>query len=200
MVKAVEAKDPDIVLVGSRSHTLIQEAFIGSVAWDIVRSAGRSVLLQRIDPNRGDPEAALESPGTGLPKHVVFPTDFSNTATRALPWLLELARSGVPSFSLLHVLPTVSEEGKHLAEEHLDELAQELRDQGATDVSYRIPIGTPYEEILNAGGNRADALVVMGTHGRGLLPGVVLGSVGRQVVRRASARVLLLPGDESEAE
>ena len=200
VVKEVEAKDPDVVLVGSRSHTLIQEAFIGSVAWDIVRNAGRPVLLQRIDPNRGDPEAALESPGTGLPEHVVFPTDFSDTAARARPWLLELAGNGVPSFSLLHVMPTVSEEGKNFAENHFDELARELREQGATDVSYRIPIGTPYEEILKAGGNRADALVVMGTHGRGLLPGVVLGSVGRQVVRRASARVLLLPGDESEAE
>jgi nucleotide-binding universal stress UspA family protein len=200
VVKEVEAKDPDVVLVGSRSHTLIQEAFIGSVAWDIVRNAGRPVLLQRIDPNRGDPEAALESPGTGLPEHVVFPTDFSDTAARARPWLLELAGNGVPSFSLLHVMPTVSEEGKNFAENQFDELVRELLEQGATDVSYRIPIGTPYEEILKAGGNRADALVVMGTHGRGLLPGVVLGSVGRQVVRRASARVLLLPGDESEAE
>jgi nucleotide-binding universal stress UspA family protein len=200
VVKEVEAKDPDVVLVGSRSHTLIQEAFIGSVAWDIVRNAGHPVLLQRIDPNRGDPEAALESPGTGLPKHVVFPTDFSDTAARARPWLLKLAGNGVPSFSLLHVMPSVSEEGKNFAENQFDELVRELREQGATDVSYRIPIGTPYEEILKAGGNRADALVVMGTHGRGLLPGVVLGSVGRQVVRRASARVLLLPGDESEAD
>ena len=93
-------------------------------------------------------------------------------------------------------MPTVAKEGRKSAESQLDELAQELREQGATDVSYRVPIGTPYEEILKAGGNRADAFVVMGTHGRGLLPGVVLGSVGRQVVRHASARVLLIPGEE----
>ena len=199
VVKEVEAKDPNVVLVGSRSHTLIREAFIGSVAWDIVRGAGRPVLLQKIEPSRGDPEAALESPGSGLPKHVVFPTDFSDTANRARPWLLRLVGDGAPSFSLLHVMPTVSEEGRKSAESQLDELAQDLRGQGATDVSYRVPIGTPYEEILNAGGNRADALVVMGTHGRGFLPGIVLGSVGRQVVRHASARVLLLPVEESEA-
>ncbi len=200
VVKAVEAKDPDVVLVGSRSHTLIQEAFIGSVAWDIVRKAGRPVLLQKIEPNRGDPEAALESRGSGLPKHIVFPTDFSDTANRARPWLLGLVGNGAPSFSLLHVLHSASGEEREFAESQLDELAQELRDQGATNVSYRIPVGTPYVEILKAGGNRVDALVVMGTHGRGFLPGVVLGSVGRQVVRHASARVLLLPGDESEAD
>jgi len=141
----------------------------------------------------------LESPGTGLPKHVVFPTDFSDTANRARPWLLKLVGDGTPSFSLLHVMPAVSEEGRESAENQLKELAQELREHGATDVSYRVPIGTPYEEILNAGGNRADALVVMGTHGLAFLPGVVLGSVGRQVVRHASARVLLLPAEESRA-
>ena len=199
VVKAVEAKDPDVVLVGSRSHTLISEAFIGSVAWDIVRKAGRPVLLQKIEPNRKDPEAALESPGSGFPKHIVFPTDFSDTAKRARPWLLELVGNSAPSFSLLHVLHSASGEEKAFAESQLDELAQELRDQGATNVSYRVPVGTPYEEILKAGGNRVDALVVMGTHGRGLIPGVVLGSVGRQVVRHASARVLLLPGGEAEA-
>jgi nucleotide-binding universal stress UspA family protein len=198
VIKAVEAKDPDVVMVGSRSHTLISEAFIGSVAWDIVRNVGRPVLLQRIEPNRGDPEAALKSPGSGVPKHVVFPADFSDTAKRARPWLLGLAKENGPSFSLLHVLSSVSDEGRKQAESQLEDLADELRGRGATDVGYRVPIGTPYEEILNAGGNRADALVVMGTHGRGLLPGVVLGSVGRQMVRHASARVLLLPGDEVE--
>jgi nucleotide-binding universal stress UspA family protein len=199
VVKAVEAKDPDVVLVGSRSHTVISEAFIGSVAWDIVRKAGRPVLLVKIEPSRRDPEAALESPGSGFPKHIVFPTDFSDTAKRARPWLLGLVRDDEPSFSLLHVLPSASEEAKKIAESQLDELAQELRDAGATNVSYRVPVGTPYEEILKAGGKRADALVVMGTHGRGLLPGMVLGSVGRQVVRHAAARVLLLPGEESTA-
>ena len=107
--------------------------------------------------------------------------------------------NSAPSFSLLHVLHSASEEEKELAESQLDELAQELREQGATNVSCRVPIGTPYEEILKAGGNRVDALVVMGTHGRGLIQGVVLGSVGRHVLRHASARVLLLPGKESEA-
>ena len=194
VVKAVEATDPDVVLVGSRSHTLIREAFIGSVAWDVVRRVGRPVLLQRIEPNRDDPEAALEGRGSGLPEHVVYPTDFSDTANRALPWLLGIVRDAAPSLTLLHVLPTGSTDGRGEAETRLEELAQELGEQGATEVSCRVRTGTPHEEILNAGGNRVDTLVVMGTHGRGFIPGVVLGSVGRQVVRQASARVLLIPG------
>ncbi len=199
VVKAAETRDPDVVLMGSRSRTLIRDAFIGSVAWDIVRSAGRPVLVQRIEPNRKDPEAALETHGSGLPQHVVYPTDFSDTADRALPWLLGLIKVGAPSFTLLHVIPPASGEGRKEAESRLEELARALHERGAKDVSCRVRTGTAYEEILNAGGNRVDALVVMGTHGRGFLPGVVMGSVGRQVLRRASARVLLIPPEKTEA-
>jgi nucleotide-binding universal stress UspA family protein len=197
VVKAAESRDSDVVLVGSRSRTLIQDAFVGSVAWDIVRTAGRPVFLQRIEPNRADPEAALESRGSGLPKHVVYPTDFSETAERAWPWVLELCREDEPSFTLLHV--TQEEEGRKDAEKRLEELAQELRGRGATNVECRVRVGAPYEEILNAGGNRVDALVVMGTHGRGVLPGAVLGSVGRQILRRAASRVLLVPPGSAAA-
>jgi len=191
VVRAAEEWEPDVILLGSRSRSLIQDAFIGSVAWDIIRNAGRPVFLQRIEPNRSDPEAALENRGVGLPKHVVFPTDFSETAERAWPWLVDLAKEGGPSFTLLHVMP--AEEGRKEAERRLDKFAQELRDQGASDVECRARVGTPYEEILNAGGNRTDALVVMGTRGRGVLQGAVLGSVGRQILRQAASRVLLVP-------
>ena len=197
VVKAAGSRDPDVILLGSRSRTLIQDAFIGSVAWDIVRGVSRPVLFQKIEPNRSDPEAALETHGSGLPKHVVYPTDFSATAARARPWVLELAKSGAPSFTLIHVVG--SETQRKEAEGELEELAGELRENGATEVNCRVRIGTPYEEILNAGGNRVDALVVMGTHGRGFIPGIVLGSVGRQVVRNASSRVLLIPGEEAKA-
>jgi nucleotide-binding universal stress UspA family protein len=198
IVKAVEAVDPDVVLVGSRSHSRSREAFIGSVAWDVVRRVGRPVLLQRIEPDPEDLEAPLESRGSGLPKHVVYPTDFSDAANRARPWLQAFVRDGGPSLTLLHVMPTDFKEGRKLAEDRLQELARELREQGATDVSCRVRVGQPDEEILAAGGDREDTLVVMGTHGRGFFPGALLGSVGRRVVRRAAARVLLVPGEPPE--
>ncbi len=167
------------------------------MAWDIVRNSGRPVFLQRIEPNRADPEAALEIRGSGLPHHLVYPTDFSETAERAWPWLIELAREAGPSFTLLHVMS--AEEGRKEAEERLEDFAEELRGRGADKVECRVRVGTPYEEILNAGGNRVDALVVMGTHGRGVLSGAVLGSVGRQILRRAASRVLLVPPNRGEA-
>jgi nucleotide-binding universal stress UspA family protein len=195
IVKAAGSREPDIILVGSRSRTRIQEAFVGSVSWEVVRQARRPVLLQRIEANRPDPEAALESRGVGLPRRVLHPTDFSEIAVRAKPWLLELAGRGSITFTLLHVLPVAANDRKAEARERLDELAAELREAGATEVKVEVRLGTPHEEVLAAGGRDSETLVVMGSNGRGFLPGMVLGSESRQIVRRASARTLLIPAN-----
>jgi len=198
IVRAAGTLNPDVVLVGTRSHSRVREAFIGSVAWEVVRRAKRPVLLQRIEANRRDPEAALESTGSGLPSHVVYATDFSEMAAAALPWLEGFAGKGVLRFTLTHVLPVDGDSGRGEAEAQLEQIASRLRAAGATEVRNQVRVGTPHEEILNAGAKSADALVVMGTHGKGFLPEIVLGSVSRQVVRHASARVLLVPSKRDE--
>ncbi len=193
VVKSAAYRETDVILVGTRSHTRIREAFVGSVAWEIVRRARRPVLLQRIEANRPDPEAALTSRGSGLPDHVVHPTDFSDVAGAAFPWLAGLARKGVGRFTLLHVVSADAAGNSGEAQARLDELAAGLREEGASEVKAKVGVGHPHEEVLAAGGRSPDALVVMGTQGRGFLPEIVLGSVSRQVVRHASARILLVP-------
>ena len=198
VVKAAESRDADLILVGTRSHTRIREAFVGSVAWDVVRRASKPVLLQRIEANRPDPEAALEAKGTGAPSHVIYPTDFSEAAERAFPLVLALAGQNVPSVTLVHVIGDSDGGAREEARERLQALADQVREAGAGDCRVIARVGTPYEEILNAGARDPHAMVVMATQGRGFLPEIVMGSVSRQVVRQASARVLLVPDGSSD--
>jgi nucleotide-binding universal stress UspA family protein len=193
VAKAAAARQPDVLMVGTRSHTRIHEAFVGSVAWEVVQKSDRPVLLQRIEANRPDPEAALLTRGSGLPDHVVHPTDFSEMASRAVPWLSKFAKKGVSAFTLLHVLPDGGEDGRKAAQDRLDEMARRLQEDGAAKVDVQVRMGVPHEEVLRFGGRKPDSLVVMGTHGKGFLPEMMVGSVSRQVVRHASARVLLVP-------
>ena len=195
LTRLADERAPDIILAGSRSHTRIREAFVGSVAWELVRRASRPVLLQRIEANRPDPEAALELRSGALPTRVIHPTDFSNAAGRAMPWLKALAAHGVSNFTLLHVLPVDAQEGRQEAMTRLEALARELNPDGSLEVKTQVRLGVPHEEILGEGGRESDNMVVMGTHGRGVLPEIVMGSESRQVVRRASASVLLIPTD-----
>lgn len=194
LIKVADAKDPDVIVVGSRSHTRIREAFVGSVAWELVRRANRPIMLKRIQATAGqDAEAALKARRQGLPDRVVHPTDFSTTAQRSLPWLQALAARGVPSFTLLHVLPVEAQDGRQEALAQLEKLAAEVDPTGNADISCKVRLGTPHEEILSEGGKSRNNMVVMGTHGRGVLPEIVMGSESRQVVRRANATVLLVP-------
>ncbi len=185
-------READVILVGSRSHGRLYEAFIGSVAWEVVRRASVPVLIHRIEAARPDPEAALQGGSSGLPERVLHPTDFSPMAERAIPWLLALQRLGVKRFSLLHVLPPEVTEGRAAAEVGLEELAGRLRAAGAEEVQVEVARGVPAEEILARGGKDPRSWVVMGTQGRGFLPEMVVGSQSRQVVREAVAPVLLV--------
>jgi nucleotide-binding universal stress UspA family protein len=195
VTRIAREREADFIMVGTRSHTRLYEAFIGSVAWEIVRRARRPVLLQRIEANRPDPEAALEVRASGLPERVIHATDFSPTAERAVPWLERLAALGVSDFTLLH-----STDGDGAAREQavarLDAIADALRATGAQNVDIELRYGSPAEAVLSLGGRNPHNMVVMGTHGRGVLPEIVLGSESRQVVRQAAARVLLIPADQ----
>lgn len=199
IVRIAEERNPQILKAGSRSRSRIGEAFVGSVAWEVVRRTTRPVLLHRIEPINPNPEAALESRGSGLPGRVVYPTDFSATAERALPWVLELAEIGVPSFTLIHAAAADDTESRRMAARRFDELEGELRDRGAEDVRVEVRDASASDLVLANGALRSENMVVMGTHGRGFLPEIVLGSESRRVVRRAAARVLLVPA-ASEAE
>jgi len=198
VIRIARARDADVILVGSRSHTRIYEAFIGSVAWEIVRRAQRPVLMQRIEANRPDPEAALESRSSGLPRRVIHATDFSPIAERAGPWLRRLAELGVPEFTLLH---STDDEGDGRAEavSRLEALSAELRAAGASSVNIEIRTGSPAEAVLNLGGRNLHNMVVMGTQGRGSLPEIVLGSESRQVARQAASPILLVPAMSQDA-
>lgn len=193
VARAAAEREVDLVVVGSRSHSRIREAFVGSVAWEVVRRSRVPVLLKRIEANRPDPEAALEVRSSGLPDRVIHPTDFSEVAERAFPWVEALAGAGVKKFTLLHVHTVGDEAAREGGRERLVGLAARLEGHGATDVSVEVRGGSPAEEILSQGGRDSDNLVVMGTQGRGFLPEIVLGSESRQVVRHASAPVLLVP-------
>src|SRR5690606_11506991 len=122
-------------------------------------------LLQRIEANRPDPEAALEVRSSGLPQRVLHATDFSETAELAAPWLERLAELGVAEFTLLHATDDTGD-ARDQAAERLEALAQRLRVAGATLVNVEVRSGSAAEAVLSLGGRNPRNMVVMGTQGK----------------------------------
>ena len=59
-------------------------------------------------------------------------------------------------------------------------------------------VGTPFVEIIRYAREHEIDLIVMGTHGRGLIAHVLMGSVAEKVVRKAPCPVLTVRHPEHE--
>ncbi|MCY3842255.1 MAG: universal stress protein [Acidobacteria bacterium] len=145
-------------------------------------------------------------------ERILLPTDFSDTAGHALDYARDLAARFGASVHLLHVVsdPTVQDwagevEGlvvpdllakwKEDAERRLGEISI-----GDVETVRAVRVGHAFVEIIHYATGNAIDLIVMGTHGRGPVRHLLLGSVAEKVVRKAPCPVLTVrqPGHAFE--
>jgi nucleotide-binding universal stress UspA family protein len=74
----------------------------------------------------------------------------------------------------------------------LDAALIQARACGLTQVSTLAVVGVPAPEIARSAADHAVHQIVMGTHGRNALAGLLLGSVAQRVVHLAAVPVLLV--------
>ncbi|WP_123620790.1 universal stress protein [Halorubrum sp. CSM-61] len=146
---------------------------------------------------------------------ILVPTDGSAEGKRAVAHALELASAHGAGVHALYVVDTASYAGMPM-ESSWEGLGDLLRDDASeavaevetlaaeTDLAVETAVveGSPSKEIIRyAEGNGCD-LIVMGTHGRGGIDRLLLGSVAEKVVRGSKVPVLTvrLDGDIPEAE
>ena len=137
---------------------------------------------------------------------ILVPYDFSEYATHALTWAVELARQYQAKVILFHAVPVFSRtgypEGMFLLDlgkietEAMADAEKRLREVVAAKgltvlVETKAVIGDPMWEICQAAEREHADLVIMGSHGRTGLAHIVLGSVAERVVRHASCPVLV---------
>jgi len=138
-------------------------------------------------------------------RRIVVPTDFSDYAEKAWALAQGLASALDSEVVLAHVFVEpplygeppltpdatwqVFEKARKWVEEELEKWAAGARKKGAT-VRPIIRTGAPAEQIVELAASEHADLVVMGTHGRGGVSRVLLGSVADRVIRLAPCPVL----------
>jgi nucleotide-binding universal stress UspA family protein len=137
-------------------------------------------------------------------KTILVPSDFSECSDEAVRYGLELARRFDAKVHLLHVVqdPVTQPWAAEGFSVPLFEVVDQWRTQAVERLRTAVPeadrarttivstVATPYAEILDyAAANQVD-LIVMGTHGRGGVSHMLLGSIAERVVRRAPCPVL----------
>ncbi|MEC4684131.1 MAG: universal stress protein [Nitrospirota bacterium] len=144
-------------------------------------------------------------------KKILFPTDFMEGTTQAIPYAVDLAKKYGARLYIIHVIHEVTRAtGLYVPHIAVDELyktmqveaekeitrvyLEELR--GFEDVEYKVLTGIPYEEIINFAEENAMDMIVMGTHGRKGLDRLFFGSTAEKVVKGAHCPVLTVRAKE----
>lgn len=131
---------------------------------------------------------------------ILAPTDLSELSRLGLEYALELARGWGAAVTVYHVANAAelanykAHSMDDLLKKHDEALAAFLSRNLAeflplVEVTRKVAVGAPAENILDEA-KAADAdLIVMSTHGRSGLAHILMGSVTEQVVRNASCPV-----------
>jgi nucleotide-binding universal stress UspA family protein len=146
-------------------------------------------------------------------KRVLVPTDFSESAHHALTYGTSFAREYKAHLVLLHVVENLTvgyasdlfpvpmaevfQEISGYARAELAKLAAEVREKGV-QVEDQVVQGKPSAEIVRFAEENAIDMIVLGTHGKGMLDQALFGSTTERVVRRAPCPVLTVRLTEHE--
>ncbi|WP_435062758.1 universal stress protein [Halobaculum sp. EA56] len=199
--------DADLIVVGTHGRGGARRALLGSVAEKLIRTADVPVLVV--------PAAVRESEGAGREwgpdTRVLLATDGSDAAAPAERVGVGLAGAlgaRLVAVSVVDEPGTVANVGGGLLTEETIAAVRRALDEGADEAVGRVldrasEAGVDAEgEVIGGEPSRAirgyaadtDAdLIVVGTHGRGGIRRIVLGSVAERVVRGADRPVLVVP-------
>lgn len=203
--RLAEEKDVSLIVIGSHGESQAHHLLFkfGGVAFEVLHSRQRPLLMVRTKVlNNKKNEICVEASCADFRGHVLYATDFSDTAHRAFEYVEEIVKSGGEKVTLMHVqditrigkyLEHKLEEFNKIDRERLDMLKIKLEEMGARTVSVKIPYGNPTAEILQELHRDVYSLVVMGSQGRGFIKEVFLGSVSHHIAREAATSVLLVP-------
>jgi len=193
-----------LVVAGAESRSIVSEGLLGGIAFDIIHRCRMPVFLVRLEEIKVEGMSYIQASRCRYNRHVLFPTDFSQTADQAFAFVRELVRKGASKVTLMHVqdqahidphLLNRLGEFNEIDESRLAAMKEILQNESETqiDIDVVLAYGNPSKEILFAVKSRGVQLTVMGSQGRGFVADLFLGSVSHNIARQSEASVLLIP-------
>jgi len=204
IIHAVQLGGYDLVVTGTRGQTAVKRALVGSTATRLARKCPCPVWIARPRENN-------------QVRSVLVPLDFSDMSRKTLDLAASLASSTGATLHLLHVydtadmygVPVLPEDAKaefaryrrkvrRAALDQLQQLSDALSPQPCKTTLSLAP-GIPWQVIRTTARRVAADVIVMGSVGRGGLPGLLIGNTAEKVLHAAEASVLIVKPDSFES-
>ncbi|MFC1839574.1 universal stress protein [Thermodesulfobacteriota bacterium] len=160
-------------------------------------------------------------------KRILYSTDLSKNSAYAFQYAVDLAEKHNALIYILNVIEELPSSAKaalenYLSDEQLGKFLNrnaELKEtitgrlsvfcenvqKGDPQCTFRVASidvieGHPVNEMLKKAEKEKCDMIVMGTHGKGLITHAILGSVAEKVIRRAKVPVMVIPIPDDESE
>ncbi len=195
------SEDVDLIVIGHNDDSGFTEFFLGSVTESITHKSTKPVLV-------------VKNENCAKPKKIAVAYNFSYHCDKALEIAIALAKANDSQLELVNVLPCFYQ-GYHVAhtlnntfnealeemikeshikiEEKLKSKELEIKKLGVNTSSIVLldKEGSISEKLIDYINQGAFDLVAMGTHARGKISELFLGSVANKVIKKVKASVLI---------
>lgn len=203
----------DYVVIANRGHSKVQEMLLGSTATEVLQRSALPVYLLNVEVEWNDDDVdnrrlVLSQSAEKSLNHILYATDFSETADRAFDAVKHFEGKGlVEKVSIVHVQghhymalsdPATFEEVTQKNREQLDKMRNELSDNTRENAEIIVTFGTPAKEIVSAAENNNATMLVIGSQGKGFMEKFFIGGVSSQITRISNIPVLLIPAKRDE--
>ena len=191
----------ELLVLGSRGRGGFANLLLGSVGTQVASHANCPVVVMRADPRVGANEVVVGIDGS---PHSIAALEFAfNEASRRGWNLVAVHAWDVPAYDLIVTpegpipfpLENVADAEIRLAAEVLAGFKVDYPDVHVTENLVRSPA---VQALLDASTNAA--LIVVGTRGRNIALGALLGSVSNGILHKARVPVAVIPLPEPERE
>ena len=194
ILKTAEEENVSLIVMNVHGKSLIKGLLLGSVALDVMHLAKTDVLLMRYKLVESLEGEKLQIFCDRIFSKVVYPTDFSELAEKALSLLKEL--DGINEIELVHVV-TKGETEEEIessiqeAKKKLDPIKADLSSIGL-HIKEHVRVGRPAEEICLVVEDEDASLIIMSSHGKGWIKELLLGDTAFEVVKNTKRPVLVV--------
>jgi nucleotide-binding universal stress UspA family protein/YHS domain-containing protein len=192
IVRCADQRGADLIAMSTHGRSMVARMLVGSVTDRVIRTSPVPVMV--LHP----PTMSLGrvSPPTGRKLRVMAPLDGSAFAEEAVRMAVSLLNPELIELSLACVVGTPERETP-VARGILDEVATRLAKPGL-GITTTILTGAAAGQINGFAIEGGYDLVVMSTHGHGMLTRALVGSVTDRVVRTSEVPILVIQPQSME--
>jgi nucleotide-binding universal stress UspA family protein len=189
---SLRARSVDLIAMGTHGRRGFDRLLLGSVTERVMRKASYPVVTIRTPEQDFDRSSPQRDP-VHLSR-ILFCTDFSENSLRALSYAVSLRADYQAELILLHVLEEIPDSDKR--EAAVAAATARLRQLVPPEalpphrMKTVVPIGRPYQEIIQLAAEKQTDIVVMAVRGRSTEDTAVFGATTYRVIQLGPCRVM----------